>query len=205
MSLVYLSYILLVLCSFSVVQSIRKVSQQDSSSGKKDSKNSSQSSGSSQSSVHPAPAPPPKISGTQANSSNISNSNYIPNNSSTSSVRSVVQSLQDQRRPSSGPPAPPIVVVSHDQPLDGISKLGSTASLQDKLSAGLDPTNGTMQRNPALGRLRPGPKDTIPMVGKPPRKQRSSRFVITDKVEIECLPLFDGSCCSTIVLASYSH
>ncbi|KIM80768.1 hypothetical protein PILCRDRAFT_515998 [Piloderma croceum F 1598] len=39
-------------------------------------------------------------------------------------------------------------------------------------------------------RLRTGPKDTIPIVGKPPRKQRSSRFVVTEKVEIERLPPF---------------
>ena len=30
------------------------------------------------------------------------------------------------------------------------------------------------------------------MVGKPPRKQRSSRFVVTEKVEIENLPPFLG-------------
>lgn len=70
--------------------------------------------------------------------------------------------------------------------------------MPDKLSTGLDSTNGTLPRNPAIGRLRPGPKDTIPMVGKPPRKQRSSRFVVTDKVEIERLPPFNGS---SIVLA----
>lgn len=40
-----------------------------------------------------------------------------------------------------------------------------------------------------MNRLR-GPKDTIPIVGKPPRKQRSSRFVVTEKVEIERLPPF---------------
>jgi serine/threonine-protein phosphatase 2A regulatory subunit B' len=76
--------------------------------------------------------------------------------------------------------------------------------MQDKLPTGLDATNGTVPRNPALGRLRPGPKDIIPMAGKPPRKQRSSRFVVTDKVEIERLPPFNGSFYSTIVLASFS-
>jgi hypothetical protein len=30
------------------------------------------------------------------------------------------------------------------------------------------------------------------MVAKPPRKQRSSRFVVTEKVEIERLPPFMG-------------
>ena len=47
-------------------------------------------------------------------------------------------------------------------------------------------------RNNALNRLRPGPKDTIPIQGKPPRKQRSSRFVVTEKVDIERLPPFMG-------------
>ncbi|EJD52951.1 protein phosphatase 2A regulatory B subunit [Auricularia subglabra TFB-10046 SS5] len=36
-----------------------------------------------------------------------------------------------------------------------------------------------------------GPRDTIPMVGKPPRKQRSSRFHVTERVEIERLPSFN--------------
>lgn len=40
-----------------------------------------------------------------------------------------------------------------------------------------------------MNRLR-GPKDTIPAVGKTPRKQRSSRFYVTEKVEIEKLPSF---------------
>jgi serine/threonine-protein phosphatase 2A regulatory subunit B' len=31
------------------------------------------------------------------------------------------------------------------------------------------------------------------MVGKPPRKQRSSRFVVNEKVDIEKLPTFMGS------------
>lgn len=42
-----------------------------------------------------------------------------------------------------------------------------------------------------LGRLRQGPKDTIPVNAKtPPRKQRSSRFHVTEKVELEKLPNF---------------
>lgn len=49
-----------------------------------------------------------------------------------------------------------------------------------------------MPRTSTLTRLRAGPKDTIPMVGKPPRKQRSSRFIVTEKVDIERLPPFLG-------------
>lgn len=47
----------------------------------------------------------------------------------------------------------------------------------------------------ALNRLRQGPKDTIPIAAKtPPRKQRSSRFHVTEKVELEKLPNFNGAC-----------
>ena len=43
-----------------------------------------------------------------------------------------------------------------------------------------------------MNRLRGTPKDTIPIVGKTPRKQRSSRFYVTEKVDIEKLPNFMG-------------
>ncbi|KIJ44012.1 hypothetical protein M422DRAFT_60177 [Sphaerobolus stellatus SS14] len=81
-------------------------------------------------------------------------------------------------------PAPPIVVVSHDQ-------ADTPASVRNTFT----PTNllgeGTPPRNSNLNRLRTPqtPKDTIP-VGKPPRKQRSSRFVVTEHVELEKLPSF---------------
>ncbi|KAE8216245.1 hypothetical protein CF327_g601 [Tilletia walkeri] len=43
-----------------------------------------------------------------------------------------------------------------------------------------------------VNRMRQGPKDTIPISSKtPPRKQRSSRFHITEKVELEKLPNFN--------------
>ena len=71
----------------------------------------------------------------------------------------------------------PTVVVSADAP-DALSKTPSRESLTDA------------NRNPAISRLRPGPKDTLPL--KPPRKQRSSRFVVTEKVEIEHLAPFMG-------------
>lgn len=38
-----------------------------------------------------------------------------------------------------------------------------------------------------------GVKDTIPLTGKTPRKQRSSRFHVTEKVELEKLPVFQGA------------
>lgn len=49
-----------------------------------------------------------------------------------------------------------------------------------------------------LNRLRnAGPKDTIPIVGKSPRKQRSSRFHVTEKVDLEKLPNFNGERAAT--------
>jgi len=59
----------------------------------------------------------------------------------------------------------------------------------------------TPPRNSTLSRLRSGPKDTIPV--KPPRKQRSSRFVITEKVEIEKLPPFMGPSRAYIVARNF--
>ncbi|KAI0065428.1 protein phosphatase 2A regulatory B subunit [Artomyces pyxidatus] len=86
-------------------------------------------------------------------------------------------------------PAPPIVVVSSD-PSEPPSRPGSFGS-PERTSLGLEPLGpGGVPRANTLNRLRTGPKDTIPIVGKPPRKQRSSRFVVTEKVEIERLPPF---------------
>lgn len=88
-------------------------------------------------------------------------------------------------------PAPPIVVVSPDNSDQGSRNSGGYGS-PERLSIGLEPGgSATPPRTSPLSRLR-GPKDTIPIVGKPPRKQRSSRFVVTEKVEIERLPPFMG-------------
>jgi serine/threonine-protein phosphatase 2A regulatory subunit B' len=91
-----------------------------------------------------------------------------------------------------GPPAPPIVVVSSDPSLEQATRPGlSTPSGRDSL--GLDPSvaGGVPSRANVGSRLRPGPKDIISI--KPPRKQRSSRFVPTQKVDIERLPPFMGT------------
>ncbi|KAL0071524.1 serine/threonine-protein phosphatase 2A 56 kDa regulatory subunit delta isoform [Marasmius tenuissimus] len=74
---------------------------------------------------------------------------------------------------------PPILVVSPDQSQD---------QRQQNAQQQSDPA--TPPRATPINRLRTGPRDTIPMVGKPPRKQRSSRFVVTEKVEIERLAPF---------------
>lgn len=43
----------------------------------------------------------------------------------------------------------------------------------------------------ALNRLKNAPKDQIP-ISKAPRRQKSSRFYVTEKVQLERTPAFDG-------------
>lgn len=73
-------------------------------------------------------------------------------------------------------------------PFPGSSPPSSTSLL------GLAPgaPGGTPPKAGPIGKLRQaGPKDTIPMT-KTPRKQRSSRFHVTERVELEPLPGFLG-------------
>jgi hypothetical protein len=137
------------------------------------------------------------------NSSGHNGSNHsLPSQPGSQSSRSSAQSAPPQDRRLAVPlatPAPPIVVVSPDNSDQSSAGYGSP----ERLSIGLEPGgSATPPRTSPLNRLR-GPKDTIPIVGKPPRKQRSSRFVVTEKVEIERLPPFLGLLCrlrtSTIV------
>jgi serine/threonine-protein phosphatase 2A regulatory subunit B' len=74
---------------------------------------------------------------------------------------------------------------------DASLRAGHFSGAPDRHSL-IDHGGATPPRATTLNRLRAGPKDTIPMVGKPPRKQRSSRFVVTEKVDIERLPPFMG-------------
>jgi serine/threonine-protein phosphatase 2A regulatory subunit B' len=45
----------------------------------------------------------------------------------------------------------------------------------------------------AIDRLKNQPKDTLP-ISKTPRRQRSSRFHVTERVELEKLVSFKGMC-----------
>jgi serine/threonine-protein phosphatase 2A regulatory subunit B' len=101
-----------------------------------------------------------------------------------------------------GSPAPPIVVVSSDHSSETPPRPGQLAS-SERHNLGVDHSMGAgvPPRAIAGSRLRAAPKDTIPIVGKPPRKQRSSRFVVTEKVDIERLPPFMGT--STFPPAEY--
>ncbi|TFK55149.1 protein phosphatase 2A regulatory B subunit [Heliocybe sulcata] len=157
----------------------RKSSQDSTTSSKsKDGKSGS--------SAAAAPPPPPKPTATNGSSA-ITNLNNISSNSINSHLSSGSQSASSSRAPA----APPIVVVSSDP--EGMPRNGIHGS-PERSSTGLEPLTGpggaTPPRAGTLNRLRTGPKDTIPIVGKPPRKQRSSRFVVTEKVEIERLPAF---------------
>jgi len=113
----------------------------------------------------------------------------VGSSSSLSSARSSspsTNSLSSDRR-HSAESAPPIVVVDAAPELAHRSHFAPSSERQDHQG------NATPPRASTLNRLRPGPKDLIPMVGKPPRKQRSSRFIVTEKIEIERLPPFMGT------------
>ena len=110
---------------------------------------------------------------------------------SSGSVGKDTQSTPDRRysQPDRASPAPPIVVVSPESQGENAAGRGPSypAGGQQMNHEGAQPPRQT-----PINRFRQTPKDTIPMIGKPPRKQRSSRFVPSEKVEIERLPPFSG-------------
>lgn len=178
----------------------RKSSQDSSSSKSKDQKSTSPSA------VAPPPPPPntgkplpqPASSALPGASVNNSSNHSLTSQGQSSSARpasstSAVPSPSDRRYPSTGNPTPipPIVVVSSDPTSDLAPRSGPYSS-PERSTIGLD-ANSTPPRANTLNRLRSGPRDTIPIVGKPPRKQRSSRFVVTEKVDIEKLPPFSDT------------
>ncbi|PCH38079.1 protein phosphatase 2A regulatory B subunit [Wolfiporia cocos MD-104 SS10] len=172
---------------------LRSRSQDSTSSKNKDSKASANA----VAAASPPPPPPNSAKPLPLPTSAVASLNHLANNNSNHSLpsangtptRSSFTTLAsppnaDRRHatPDRASPAPPIVVVSPD----------ASADQPERRSHSMDSAGGPLTPpRTNLSRLRPtGPKDTIPMVGKPPRKQRSSRFVITEKVEIEKLPPF---------------
>ncbi|THH20672.1 hypothetical protein EW146_g705 [Bondarzewia mesenterica] len=168
------------------------LNRKDSSSSKnKESKTTSSSNSSSASSTHTVPPPntskplPQPASSAVASLSNLAgnnNSNHsLPSSQNSSpttrSISPANSSASNADRKYSyhdkTQPAPPIVVVSAEASNEPVTRPGYASP--ERMNLGLEPG---------------GPKDTIPIVGKPPRKQRSSRFVVTEKVEIERLPPF---------------
>jgi serine/threonine-protein phosphatase 2A regulatory subunit B' len=90
--------------------------------------------------------------------------------------------------------------VPHSRMMDGIAGQASSPASGGGLAvveAGATSTavggrtGGTPPKAGTLRGLR-GPKDTIPIVGKSPRKQRSSRFHVTERVDLDKLPGFMG-------------
>ncbi|KIK49369.1 hypothetical protein CY34DRAFT_314772 [Suillus luteus UH-Slu-Lm8-n1] len=186
--------------SYLFIQLNRKSSQDSSSSKSKDQKSTSPSA------VAPPPPPPntgkplpqPASNALPGASVNNSSNHSLTSQGQSSSARpasstSAVPSPSDRRYPSTGNPTPipPIVVVSSDPASDLAPRSGPYSS-PERSTIGLD-ANSTPPRANTLNRLRSGPRDTIPIVGKPPRKQRSSRFVVTEKVDIEKLPPFSDT------------
>lgn len=150
---------------------LNRKSSQDSSSKKESKSNNS---------ATPPPPPPNTAKPLPIPGASVV-ANALNSQTRSSSPASSARPTTPDRRTSGDLPAPPIVVVSSDPAQERLS------GYSDRFQA-TEPPRAT-----TLNRLRAGPKDTIPIVGKPPRKQRSSRFVVTEKVEIERLPAFNGS------------
>ncbi|KAJ7152598.1 putative B-type regulatory subunit of protein phosphatase 2A [Mycena crocata] len=126
------------------------------------------------------PPPPPKTQKripppVQANGAPAPSSQpFVPTPTNGSHVTDVVETH----------PPPIVVVVVPDATQDAPHRTGQSEIPElTTLAGGLD-LPGPSRVNPSnMSRL-----DAIPTVGNPPRKQRSSRFVITEKVHIEPLP-----------------
>ncbi|KAM6500582.1 protein phosphatase PP2A0 B subunit gamma isoform [Amanita muscaria] len=136
------------------------------------------------------PLPPPGNANNRHPSNNHSTGSHSPSSHRSSSPATSAPSTPDRRSSTENPsPTPPIVVVSPEVPSESTHRAGIYSSSNERHSPDVNHSAPTPPRTTPLNRLR-GPKDTIPIVGKPPRKQRSSRFVVSEKVEIEKLPPF---------------
>ncbi|KAJ7709976.1 phosphatase 2A regulatory B subunit-domain-containing protein [Mycena rosella] len=159
---------------------LNRKSSQDSSSSKKDSKSNSSSSSS-------VPPPPPP------NTQKPLPTPAVNGSAPAQSAQQPAPSTPDRNRhaPDANGTPPPIVVVSADAAPDAQYRANQPGTPERPAIGGLDLPGGPPRANLSnMSRLRANAKDTIPIVGKPPRKQRSSRFVITEKVDIERLPPF---------------
>ena len=146
----------------------------------------------------PLPQPNPSgvassVSGSNSNhTSNHIGATQTPSSSNRQNFPSAIPTAADRKYNADSTPSPPIVVVSPDGgQFDPGHRLGPH-NAPGGHSHGLD-HSAVPPRATTLNRLRSTPRDTIAIVGKPPRKQRSSRFVVTEKIEIERLPLFMGA------------
>ncbi|KII89203.1 hypothetical protein PLICRDRAFT_40838 [Plicaturopsis crispa FD-325 SS-3] len=171
------------------------LNRKDSSASKKESKSAAAAAAAAAAAPPPPPKTLPQPNSAGASLSNLSNNNSsnhsLPSNRSSSPASSGPATPDRRHGTSDNPsPAPPIVVVSSDAPAE---PRGVGFGSPERTPLGIDHSGlgpGQPPRAGTLNRLRAGPKDTIGPIGKPPRKQRSSRFVVTEKVEIERLPAF---------------
>ncbi|CAO3623217.1 unnamed protein product [Cunninghamella echinulata] len=86
-----------------------------------------------------------------------------------------------------GPAGPSIVVVGTEDHHD-MSKVRSPGGVSF-MHHGNKPSERDIPKTGALNRLRNAPKDQIP-ISKAPRRQKSSRFYVTEKVQLERTPAF---------------
>ncbi|KAK0524396.1 serine/threonine-protein phosphatase 2A 56 kDa regulatory subunit delta isoform [Tilletia horrida] len=93
-----------------------------------------------------------------------------------------------------GSPPPPLAS-ANVPPLSATlnpADVGATSGGAGLTAGSATGLGGAPKAGTNVNRMRQGPKDTIPITSKtPPRKQRSSRFHITEKVELEKLPNFN--------------
>ncbi|KAG6375231.1 protein phosphatase PP2A0 B subunit gamma isoform [Boletus reticuloceps] len=86
-------------------------------------------------------------------------------------------------------PINPSVLVRSDSVTDLAPRSQFGSPERTSLGMELPGSNATPRRANTLNRCRSGPRDTIPVI-RPPQRQRSSRFVVTETVEIERLAPF---------------
>ncbi|KAJ7470693.1 protein phosphatase PP2A0 B subunit gamma isoform [Mycena latifolia] len=150
---------------------LNRKSSQDSSSSKKDSKSNSSSSS--------VPPPPPP------NTQKPLPTPAVNGSTPSASSQPPAPSTPDRRNApdANGTPPPPIVVVSADAASDAPYRANQPGTPERSSLGGLDLPGPPRANLSNMSRLRANAKDTIPI-------QRSSRFVITEKVDIERLPPF---------------
>ncbi|KAL0946987.1 hypothetical protein HGRIS_013133 [Hohenbuehelia grisea] len=167
----------------------RKSSQDSNSSKHKESKSSSSAAAAAAAAPPPPPKPVPQTPSSSIPTLHNSNSNSHYSQPASSARQAAPAPSAGRYGSGDSSTAAPTIVVSPDLPSDYVHRAGQQNASANSLS--VDPNGGgTPPRASPINRLRAAPKDTIPMVGKPPRKQRSSRFVATEKVELERLPSF---------------
>ncbi|KAL1410375.1 serine/threonine-protein phosphatase 2A 56 kDa regulatory subunit delta isoform [Vanrija albida] len=163
-------------------------------------------SGSKQQSQSPSPGPSSPASVSPASSGHVPVTDPSIGVVSASSQLAAAQGtpLAPRRSPVSDKtsPAPPLVIISGapqpqvnnnpEMPADPIPHSPHSRGFgSPDRPLGPDGQPTPPKASNPLNRLRGAPKDTIPIVGKTPRKQRSSRFYVTERVDIEKLPNFN--------------